>query len=135
MLRKVPLLGIISIHAPRVGSDPGQNLIDGICRIFLSTLPAWGATVGVAQGATAGDYFYPRSPRGERRIFNCFSNPGSTISIHAPRVGSDRGWTLFIDGPMTISIHAPRVGSDSRSSGMIGGNINFYPRSPRGERL
>ena len=30
--------------------------------------------VGVAQGATAGDYFYPRSPYGERLSVNEIPN-------------------------------------------------------------
>ena len=57
----------ISIHAPRVGSDMNFNalLINGFST-FLSTLPAWGATI-----------FLPGP------------SPPSTISIHAPRVGSD----------------------------------------------
>ena len=35
--------------------------------------------------------FYPRSPCGERRVFNLFSNPGGTISIHALLAESDYG--------------------------------------------
>ena len=57
---------IISIHAPRVGSDQTtyRNIIED--ELFQSTLPVWGAT---AQGfATRSDI---------------------SISIHAPRVGSD----------------------------------------------
>ena len=33
------------------------------------------------------------------------------ISIHAPRVGSDRA-AIAADSAFKISIHAPRVGSD-----------------------
>ena len=33
--------------------------------------------------------FYPRSPCGERRVFNLFASPGSTISIHALLAESD----------------------------------------------
>ena len=59
---------LISIHAPRVGSD--GKLVERLYSplIFQSTLPVWGAT---------------------------FQNPSvslvSMISIHAPRVGSDFG--------------------------------------------
>ena len=78
----------ISIHAPRVGSD-ADSLTDDVATVgFLSTLPAWGAT----------GCFYRDS-----RLY--------TISIHAPRVGSDLQ-IRFI----------PRARS------------YFYPRSPRGER-
>ena len=35
----------------------------------------------------------------------------STISIHAPRKGGDKGWGIQSDGHW-ISIHAPRKGGD-----------------------
>ena len=55
----------ISIHAPRVGSDPNLVLPLLVC-----------------------DNFNPRSPCGERQAL---ARGGSRyeISIHAPRVGSD----------------------------------------------
>ena len=57
---------MISIHAPRVGSDQPrpQSSLPGL--IFQSTLPVWGATLP------------------QRR-----QNRSGPISIHAPRVGSD----------------------------------------------
>ena len=36
---------------------------------------------------------------------------------------------------MVISIHAPREGSDALLQARQGPPANFYPRSPRGERL
>ena len=79
----------ISIHAPREGSD-GQDFHVALAVkvLFLSTLPARGATYVIAKlreiveflstlparGATGRDL-----PRIERQ----------TISIHAPREGSD----------------------------------------------
>ena len=57
---------VISIHAPREGSDSGKKVTDSFVRIFLSTLPARGATL-------LGDLI--RHAR--------------VISIHAPREGSD----------------------------------------------
>ena len=78
----------ISIHAPREGSDDTDNLPmlpgthfyprsprgerPGRCSssyvsvIFLSTLPARGATARQALYLSTSHYFYPRSPRGER---------------------------------------------------------------------
>ena len=79
---------LISIHAPRTGSDfedvPGVKLL-----VFQSTLPARGATAFVDEA--------------------CLSDE---ISIHAPRTGSD--YQVLADLPVTIeiSIHAPRTGSD-----------------------
>ena len=57
-------------------------------------------------------YFYPRSPRGERRETHAFVGIIFQISIHAPREGSD--------GSERVSVMFPS---------------DFYPRSPRGERL
>ena len=80
----------ISIHAPREGSDywlssdvPTSRLFlstlpaRGATKLpdlkfhymkFLSTLPARGATSGPARSARAQKDFYPRSPRGERPV-------------------------------------------------------------------
>ena len=57
-----------------------------------------------------------------------------TISIHAPRMGSDpcRSGCRNYDA---ISIHAPRMGSDSPSALPKSGFSHFNPRSPDGERL
>ena len=55
------------------------------------------------------------------------------ISIHAPREGSDQAGEHVLVRTH-ISIHAPREGSDG--PGCMGSfqGLNFYPRSPRGER-
>ena len=57
--------------------------------------------------------FNPRSPWGERHMVMTLELEPITISIHAPRGGSDvlipPGSVLLVD----ISIHAPRGGSDS----------------------
>ena len=57
---------LISIHAPRTGSD---------CSGKSAHLPCCD--------------FNPRSPHGERRTRFICSLPTQTISIHAPRTGSD----------------------------------------------
>ena len=125
---------MISIHAPRVGSDrPGieRRAKHGT---FQSTLPVWGAT-----GAP------------------CMTPWACQISIHAPRVGSDPGTSSayprtrhfnprspcgerrhFLDGLRLlslISIHAPRVGSDRYIEQHVCLPVDFNPRSPCGERL
>ena len=122
---------------------------------FLSTLPAWGATLYQTGNTFLLGHFYPRSPRGERRYtvvssgchFNFYPRsprgerlnasrmgvPQKRISIHAPRVGSD----LTVpqeSNQYFISIHAPRVGSDMIAMQLAGVQVDFYPRSPRGER-
>ena len=81
---------VISIHAPREGSDrqtDHENLRP--CN------------------------FYPRSPRGERQGPCLFGILRPDISIHAPREGSDVT-PSFSAASRAISIHAPREGSDDR---------------------
>ena len=102
---------LISIHAPREGSDI-QAIPTLVANIPISIhAPREGSddSVPLPGGETA--YFYPRSPRGERR-------PG----------GSYPGLQI------RISIHAPREGSDVLRDHLQRGQKDFYPRSPRGER-
>ena len=100
----------ISIHAPRVGSDP---------------LPCY--AVPVAR------YFNPRSPCGERQAILRLCLSLCPISIHAPRVGSDT-FALSSKSQSSISIHAPRVGSDWKMPRSTTWRCYFNPRSPCGER-
>ena len=60
-------------------------------------------------------YFNPRSPCGERLRCSFQLLQAFSISIHAPRAGSDKGSTLDAM-PLFISIHAPRAGSDALRS-------------------
>ena len=75
-------------------------------KIFQSTLPVRGATVTVPLVA---------------RFF--------TISIHAPREGSDHFQSLC-GGAGVISIHAPRERSDYLGLHLCLPTQNFNPRSP-----
>ena len=149
--------GLISIHAPRVGSD----------------------AVG-KQRLRLDRNFNPRSPCGERPAGGGAAAHKESISIHAPRVGSDVNWdngqrianrnfnprspcgerqailtslramVIFqstlpvwgatkdkdnLVGAINISIHAPRVGSDANVIDCYYRRRNFNPRSPCGERL
>ena len=148
--------GLISIHAPRVGSDAvgkqrlrldrnfnprspcgerlpplcGPTLISifqstlpvwgattrqRTCRLlreFQSTLPVWGATKTLRLFFVGNQDFNPRSPCGERPAGGGAAAHKESISIHAPRVGSDVNW----DNGQRIA------------------NRNFNPRSPCGER-
>ena len=80
---------VISIHAPRMGSDDMMQCIiqpngdfnprspDGerpqwsfgrrLQVLFQSTLPGWGATSRHVEIRTVSTHFNPRSPDGERR--------------------------------------------------------------------
>ena len=78
----------ISIHAPREGSDdPGAR--PARSRRISIHAPREGSDQGMAGGATLPRNFYPRSPRGERRLDVGNGLRQGGISIHAPREGSD----------------------------------------------
>ena len=82
-------------------------------KLFLSTLPARGATGEDREYRRGNGYFYPRSPRGERHTSFATRILLNNISIHAPREGSDRHQPVVLETLATISIHAPREGSDT----------------------
>ena len=84
---------LISIHAPRTGSD---------------ACPPSAAAPTV--------YFNPRSPHGERLGGKSGLISAGTISIHAPRTGSDGRPRKNPPTQRTISIHAPCMGSDSTAT-------------------
>ena len=171
---------LISIHAPRAGSDSAFISLTTSRRIFQSTLPVRGATIFIfsflsfyfqfqstlpVRGATGFAVpfekyltnFNPRSPCGERQSKNIREKIPISISIHAPRAGSDRieanapkipvifQSTLPVRGATTcfhgsvyatdiISIHAPRAGSDNSYFFSPPAVYHFNPRSPCGER-
>ena len=56
----------VSIHAPRVGSDPNLRFDKSRQVLFHSTLPVWGATSSFAVMPKLPGSFTPRSPCGER---------------------------------------------------------------------
>ena len=82
------------------------------------------------------DYFNPRSPCGERHVSPWLEEyPDGTISIHAPRAGSDmiqkkrrKKWQNFNPRSPCGERRVPAICCLSRAR-------NFNPRSPCGERL
>ena len=126
---------IISIHAPRVGCDSRQDLLQLAIDLFQSTHPVWGATASKQEIKEKYGVFQSTHP-----VWGATHRPVSSIcqtfiSIHAPRVGCDlsilcRPWyqnrfqsTHPVWGATSqiathsssvglISIHAPRVGCD-----------------------
>ena len=102
---------IISIHAPRVGSDTHPTM--------------WAASICD---------FYPRSPRGERPAARVNANLSQDISIHAPRVGSDGTVTVGAGLSGAFLSTLPAWGATATPAITTARTKNFYPRSPRGER-
>ena len=79
---------------------------------FLSTLSLRRATVGASEGAIVGDYFYPRSPCGERHNIPPDSVLIIDISIHALLAESDYLGAGKSCNVRRISIHALLAESD-----------------------
>ena len=125
---------MISIHAPRAGSDPCTIKRVTPKKTFQSTLPVRGATAGGWRRTTRRNHFNPRSPCGERLsdrlshleylIFqSTLPVRGATrfsvrLVKHRERFQSTlpvRGATgagIITTVDLDISIHAPRAGSD-----------------------
>ena len=133
---KAGLMGtgkIISIHAPRVGSDEPELIDSKGSTLFQSTLPVWGATRPAGGTGSQKRDFNPRSPCGERQDGQDVVSPSSDFNPRSPcgerrykRFSAARSlrfqstlpvWGATKSGvckikDKTISIHAPRVGSD-----------------------
>ena len=126
---------IVSIHAPRVGSDwsagatpgrpasfnprsprgerPSLATVESLLDMFQSTLPAWGATFYCRGERRGRCWFQSTLPAWGATIrLGCRTNQPQAVSIHAPRVGSDALRFLIREHSGNVSIHAPRVGSD-----------------------
>ena len=120
---------------PRSPCGERPMVVPGIPMIiyFNPRSPCGERQEGAAIGA-AGTDFNPRSPCGERLRLSDFPDLRLVISIHAPRVGSDRD-NEKVAQAWAISIHAPRVGSDGIMLTLQKFTAYFNPRSPCGERL
>ena len=147
----------ISIHALLAESDPPRVIREPATSGFLSTLSLRRATIAQLASLKLFDYFYPRSPCGERRARRESRQQPAGISIHALLAESDGGsgvgnWprVIFLS---TLSLRRatalrqlqfalrrnfyPRSPCGERLAEVGGSNqtiINFYPRSPCGER-
>ena len=142
----------ISIHAPREGSDESKPALAVVGALFLSTLPARGATRSnhskspsvlflstlPARGATRPRPKQDRTARGFLSTLPARGATGkipglwgdSSISIHAPREGSDAKDSTVVPVGSSISIHAPREGSDETTTGGNGDNYLFLSTLP-----
>ena len=89
-----------------------NNVINGIDKIFLSTLSLRRATFKPPIQTHRQKHFYPRSPCGERPYQQGEGQANQSISIHALLAESD-GLSYFYIIKITISIHALLAESDT----------------------
>ncbi len=122
----------ISIHALLAESDAFNGPLILRLKISIHALLAESDVNGGVRLNCFGN-FYPRSPCGERRVFNLFANPGSTISIHALLAESD---ALSIQRGQWENHFYPRSPCGERRGCpcTMFRRPDFYPRSPCGER-
>ena len=100
---------------------------------FLSTLPARGATPGPCGGQHPPVFLSTLPARGATRAISIQQRIAS-ISIHAPREGSDTAaLSLLLIAHIFLSTLPARGATDLDTMQHIG-LTDFYPRSPRGER-
>ena len=79
---------LISIHAPREGSDQAAGTFVGNNAVFQSTLPVRGATLVYSDFSQVAKFQSTLPVRGATPLSVAVLGPYS-ISIHAPREGSD----------------------------------------------
>ena len=147
---------MISIHAPRTGSDGGRSR-SGVTVFISIHAPRTGSDGLCTPCAYFPRNFNPRSPHGERHHCDDFLgrkldfNPRSPhgerrcgllevlgiqpISIHAPRTGSDGNTSKHNGGPLLFQSTLPARGATRRRAGRTPELCHFNPRSPHGERL
>ena len=123
----------ISIHALREEGDQEQLLAEINRRRFLSTPSARRATCSPLCRLCTPRHFYPRPPRGGRRVPRT-RRPQPVHFYPRPPRGGRR---VFLDedqSDILISIHALREEGDRVRFLRSSQRHNFYPRPPRGGR-
>ena len=147
---------LISIHAPRVGSDVALWRDLFVLVGFQSTLPVWGATCSGFALWSLRPYFNPRSPCGERRqphkrydfqlVFQstlpvwgativrpCSSSPTSYFNPRSP-CGERPAATSTSTAATIFQSTLPVWGATRRRFRLDFRRFYFNPRSPCGER-
>ena len=101
----------ISIHAPRTGSDknPCENIKPA--KGISIHAPRTGSDIARRAIQNFRQNFNPRSPHGERLVTAAQLNQLSAFQSTLPARGATAFGTDFI-ALYSISIHAPRTGSD-----------------------
>ena len=119
----------ISIHAPRTGSDHQRRTSRRRKQRFQSTLPARGAT------------YYMRAPKGTKKFQSTLPARGATtdgdaqapprkISIHAPRTGSDAAASNDCHADKEFQSTLPARGATPRAGDERGGGMAFQSTLP-----
>ena len=123
---------LISIHAPRGGSDIQNKISSAISKISIHA-PRGGSDHRCLLHRHKHSDFNPRSPWGERRARPQGQSYNTIFQSTLPVGGATTCW-MMLPMPSMISIHAPRGGSDPVYIPAHRRQQDFNPRSPWGER-
>ena len=123
---------VISIHAPRMGSDTRmeRNATNSMISIHA---PRMGSDAANCLDCWRLANFNPRSPHGER-LRQAFQIQKLYISIHAPRMGSDLIADNGQSGACIFQSTLPAWGATQDIKTGATHRFDFNPRSPHGER-
>ena len=125
--------GEISIHAPRTGSDSTNNPFSAVHFRFQSTLPARGATGKAGGRGRPKKTFQSTLPARGATASCCWVSPFESISIHAPRTGSDASGIALQELFANFNPRSPHGERPGRNADELH-HAHFNPRSPHGER-
>ena len=130
LLLTIHQLVMVSIHATLAGGDiERRNSYSFIFR-FLSTPPSRVATSSTAFLIASGSCFYPRHPRGWRRLADSFTALNNTLFLSTP---PSRVATFKMGDPpnhQQVSIHATLAGGDVKSCNFNNSNKEFLSTPP-----
>ena len=123
----------ISIHALR---EEGDTTVFSICQevfYFYPRPPRGGRRIGYYADYKSKDDFYPRPPRGGRRSSTITAKLPSYFYPRPPRGGRPES-AMRETMDKEISIHALREEGDTEGEDFCSILSDFYPRPPRGGR-
>ena len=129
---RFPFFAFLSTPSARRATFKNKYLSD-IILISIHALREEGDLRQTKHFCQAGD-FYPRPPRGGRRLIEDGMTYVEDISIHALREEGDRWRCINRISFKVISIHALREEGDKISKRQEQNQTDFYPRPPRGGR-
>ena len=126
---------LISIHAPRVGSDSFRQTFQRHHLYFYPRSPRGERRLTWASVSPRIMYFYPRSPRGERRHRQDPAAEWQKFLSTLPAWGATNCFVPLVIDDIVFLSTLPAWGATYASQPTSCPLTHFYPRSPRGERL
>ena len=102
---------LVSIHATLAGGDISPIHIAPTSVVSIHATLAGGDCTRCCSGGWSSRRFYPRHPRGWRRLRHGVADLGKVVSIHATLAGGDR-CCIITTTQTSVSIHATLAGGD-----------------------